>query len=131
MRVMFLYWSTTSISKALRKKDPEPSQPRQLKIIKHHFFLIKHHLKKKSYGQILLNFPNLYGRKQMSPVRFLCFFGVLAMEQNWIMPHLHLPCSIQITLKGTASFLAITYHYLKNKTKTIEDRLMGTWNNRK
>ena len=49
MRVMFLYWSTNSISKALRKKDPEPSQPRQLKIIKHHFFLNQIPLKKKNH----------------------------------------------------------------------------------
>lgn len=59
-------------------------------------------------------------RQQMSPVRFFSiftFFGVLAMEENWIMSYLHLPCPIQITLKETANFLAFIYHYLEGKKK--------------
>ena len=80
----------------------------------------KHQFLKKTIRTNLLNSSMLRERQQMSPVRFFSiftFFGVLAMEENWIMSYLHLPCPIQITLKETANFLAFIYHYLEGKKK--------------
>lgn len=72
---MFLYWSTTSISKAWRKKDPEPSQPRQLKI-NIFFFPNQTPFKKKNHmDKICWIFQSFMGDSKWILWGFCAFLG--------------------------------------------------------